>query len=385
MTGQCLPTKFAPAERLSGEDVTQQTCCLKELPFLNRVSDAVPNVMVVLNKHRQIVYANKALLSLVGAEDEDAIYGLRPGEVLDCVHASETDGGCGTTEFCSTCGAVNAILTAFKGSEDIQECRIVRKDGEAIDLRVWTKPIRELDEEFIFFYVVDISDEKRRRILERIFFHDVLNTAGGVFGLSQVLMDDIGEQKDEFIGMIYNSSRRLIEEIKAQRELLAAESGELQIHPDRIGSKAILESVRGTYEQHHVSKGREIQIDPETEDVEIETDITLLTRVLGNLLKNALEAITRGGAVTLGCRRAGDRVQFWVHNDSCMPRDVQLQLFQRSFSTKSADRGLGTYSVKLLTDRYLGGTVSFTSSEGDGTVFRAEYPLTPQVKTAEGS
>jgi signal transduction histidine kinase len=52
-----------------------------------------------------------------------------------------------------------------------------------------------------------------------------------------------------------------------------------------------------------------------------------------------------------------------------MPREVQLQLFKRSFTTKGTGRGLGTYSMKLLTERYLKGRIAFTSSETDGTTF----------------
>jgi len=54
----------------------------------------------------------------------------------------------------------------------------------------------------------------------------------------------------------------------------------------------------------------------------------------------------------------------------------QLQIFRRSFSTKGIDRGMGTYSMKLLTE-YLQGEVSFTSSEENGTLFVARYPLKP--------
>jgi sensor histidine kinase regulating citrate/malate metabolism len=52
-----------------------------------------------------------------------------------------------------------------------------------------------------------------------------------------------------------------------------------------------------------------------------------------------------------------------------------LQIFQRSFSTKGAGRGLGTYSIKLLGERYLHGTVSFASSAEQGTIFQISLPL----------
>jgi signal transduction histidine kinase len=68
-------------------------------------------------------------------------------------------------------------------------------------------------------------------------------------------------------------------------------------------------------------------------------------------------------------------VEFGVHNPSVMPRSVQLQVFQRSFSIKYAGRGLGTYSMKLLTEQYLSGHVSFVSDEAQGTTFIAAFPV----------
>jgi len=93
------------------------------------------------------------------------------------------------------------------------------------------------------------------------------------------------------------------------------------------------------------------------------------------MLKNALEASSTGGTVTIGAKAIKNTLEFWVHNESYMPRTSQLQVFQRSFSTKGKGRGLGTYSIKLLTERYLKGSVSFTSTEAEGTTFSISLPL----------
>ncbi len=61
-----------------------------------------------------------------------------------------------------------------------------------------------------------------------------------------------------------------------------------------------------------------------------------------------------------------EMIEFWVHNHAVMPESVQRQVFQRSFTTKGRGRGLGTYSVKLLTERYLeGGLVHLTPRRRD--------------------
>ena len=77
---------------------------------------------------------------------------------------------------------------------------------------------------------------------------------------------------------------------------------------------------------------------------------------------------------TVGCEDDAETVRFWVRNPRPMPRDVQLQVFQRSFSTKGRNRGIGTYSMKLLTERYLSGRVGFSSDPHAGTRFWAASP-----------
>ena len=93
------------------------------------------------------------------------------------------------------------------------------------------------------------------------------------------------------------------------------------------------------------------------------------------MLKNALESSCEGDDVTLDYKSTKDSVIFSVHNKSYIPKDIQMQIFSRSFSTKGEDRGLGTYGMKLLTERYLKGKVYFESDKSKGTTFYAEYPL----------
>jgi signal transduction histidine kinase len=373
-------TQFAPAERAIFETLQQQQNLFANAGFMLEIMDSVPDGLVILNEQRQIVYGNSAFCQAVQIDGDSAI-GLRPGEALNCIHAFETDGGCGTTEFCATCGAVQAILKAQKGVKAIQECRITRQDDDgaedALDLRVWATPFQLNGEAYTVFAVNDIGNEKRRSILERVFFHDIRNTAGAIQGLAELvaMSDDPAELQDfDFSGLLSQASHQLIDEIEAQRQLLAAENGELKLEQRQIQSLWLLQDVKNLYERHMVSEDRFIQVDPQSDNIEMLLDPTLLKRVVGNMVKNALEACKPGETVTIGCSSFGEFVRFWVHNPEFMPRHVQLQVFQRSFSTKGSDRGLGTYSIKLLSERYLNGRVTFKSSPQEGTVFIGLYP-----------
>ncbi len=375
-----LPTAFAPAERASQDEVLRQHDKLVALFFVHSVLDAVPNMSVVLNEHRQIVFANRAFRAFIGDNGAEVL-GRRPGEIVGCIRSRLTEGGCGTTPFCRTCGAVNAILNSQRlRALDIQECRmIVGEEGTnetALDLRIWSHPLEMLGETLTVFSMLDISDEKRREALELIFFHDVLNTAGSVKGLAD-LMNDPGMPETglrEVAGMVGDSAGRLVEEISAQRALSAAEMGELKVSPQEVHSLELLDQMVRQFHSNSIVWGKAVVVDAATEACDLVSDPLLLRRVLTNLVKNALEAVTPGATVTLGSHRDGEWVCFTVHNAVVIPLVVQAQIFTRSFSTKGNGRGLGTYSIKLITEKYLGGQVSFVSTEAEGTCFTARYP-----------
>lgn len=368
-------TQFAPAERAPEPEVHNLFELLSGVPLLDEILGSVPDVLLFLNEHRQIVFANRATFCLLGIEPTLDVLGSRPGEALGCVHASETEGGCGTTEFCQTCGAVRAILAAQQGKSDVQECRIAIKESfDAVDFKVSTVPFHYDDELFTICAIQDISHEKRRRALERTFFHDVLNTAGGLQGYTELLQESEPDEVPEVAATVGDIAHRLIEEIETQRSLMAAEADELSLNPSDLRTKEVLEELAVAYRHHDVASGKTISVAAESENTRIRSDHTLLLRVLGNMLKNALEASSPGETITLGSKHDDEGVFFWVHNPAFMPREVQLQIFNRSFSTKGSGRGIGTYSIRLLVTRYLNGSVDFESSEENGTTFRVRLP-----------
>ncbi|MEJ5303650.1 MAG: GHKL domain-containing protein [Bacteroidales bacterium] len=377
-----MDTFFASPDRAPDEVLRQDLQAFEQFAALKQFFNALPFIAAVLNKERQLVYSNRALLDAMGFPNIEAALGRRPGEWLNCIHAKETPGGCGTSESCQYCGAINAILSCLRTGERSQgECRITGYLGDkevSYDFWAVASPITFNEKFYVVLSIADISHEKRRLALERIFFHDILNTAGGLRGfLEFVQMTDDMQEIKEHVDTATRLSDDLIDEIVAQRQLLSAERGDLKVEWESIPVIQMLENVRSHMSFHLVAKGRYIRLDPPSSPLPIVSDIILLKRVLVNLVKNALEAIPEGETVVLGADIENDRAIFRVHNPGVIPKNIQLQLFQRSFSTKEKTRGLGTYSVKLLTEQYLGGKVSFKSTPETGTIFYVELPLKP--------
>jgi hypothetical protein len=369
-------TYSAPGEREEIEQVRTEHQHISAIPHLQELLSAFPTAAVILNGCRQIVAANQRLCRLLDKR-EDELLGLRIGEAFNCIHWREGRCGCGTSRFCETCGALQATLNNQRTSdEDIRECTITLQTDEgerALDLRVTASRL-DLGEKFTVFSLIDIGDEKRRAVLERMFFHDVLNTAAGVRNLLEILPALSDQYRRETAHLACQLVEYLIEEIEGGKDLAAAERGELAVQMTSLDAREILKSVCELYAKHPVSQGKAVVVTEVSGSYVITTDKLLLKRVLGNLVKNALEASEEGQQVSLGFRNCGAAV-FRVHNEAAMPELVRLQVFRRSFSTKSpAGRGIGTYSAKLIAERYLGGSLSFTSSEEEGTTFVVTLP-----------
>lgn len=371
-------TFFAPPGRARPGELAEQHLTLVSEPLIASLLDSFPEPVMVLNPDRQIVLANDKLSALLGRSAGELV-GLRFGEAVDCVHQGEEPAGCGTTRFCRLCGAAKAIARcAAQGTKEVEECNLSRRHPEgvaALDLRVWATPMTIAGEPFTIFAIRDVTDEKRRQVLERIFFHDLVNAAGGLRGILEIWPDqpaggDGGDLRELAVEVV----DQIVEEIESQRDLAAAERGDLEVRPRALDARGLLERLCVLYGHHAVATGRSLARPRISGDTRIVADEAILHRVLGNLVKNALEASNPDQTVTVTFSDV-PAPTFTVHNQTAMPEAVQLQMFQRSFSTKNGvGRGVGSYSVRLLTERYLRGAVSFVSAPGVGTTFTVRLP-----------
>jgi len=370
-------SEYAPYERASGKTIQRQSSLIDRLPVIKELFNAIPDIVLILNEQRQIVFSNQVLEDALSLDDRQTIYGLRPGEALNCSNAGINPGGCGTSAFCRTCGAVNAIVSSLKGKKKTDECRISqKKTGAAFDLRVVGTPFLLEQEPFVIFIITDISAEKRKNVLERTFFHDINNTLTNIMGCTQLLPISTPEEQEDLIESLTLSTLQLQEEINSQKELIDAENGDLTVNLIPIPSLEFTKTIHMLFTKNELSNDKSIRISDNATDTLVVTDKTLLARVIGNMLKNALEASQKGDIIQMGCELdMDDDIRFWVSNQQFIPVDIQHQIFKRSFSTKGKGRGTGTYSIKLLTERYLDGSAEFSTSQNNGTVFSVTLPL----------
>lgn len=348
---------------------------IKKLTYFQEIIGNILDGVMILNKNMKIIFINKVLRDLLRLEDLNVISGKSFGDVLECINSEEKE-GCGFTKYCSNCEILRAITEGLNGNFGLGGERIIQKySRREINFFVSAGSFNLNGAFFVLCILKDKTSETRKKILENIFFHDILNTATSIKGLSELLVDMPPKDFAEIPTILADTSNRLIDEIISQRDLLHAENDELKINTENIDSDQLLNEITASFNKQNIAKEKNIEINKNSEKIVFVSDNVLLCRAIGNLLKNALEATPAGAIITLSARKVNNEIEFFVHNPGYISMDIQGRLLKRTFSSKGLDRGLGLYSAKLLTEKYLKGKIYFESKHEEGTTFFIRLPL----------
>ena len=110
-----------------------------------------------------------------------------------------------------------------------------------------------------------------------------------------------------------------------------------------------------------------------------------MERVFYNLVLNAAQATTTGGAVTVKTRAAGGAAEVAVidRGSGINPKEIDA-IFNPFFTTKPQGTGLGLAIVAKIVDEH-GGKITVESEPGKGSVFHVLLPLSRETKSAPTS
>ncbi|MGE4319716.1 MAG: sensor histidine kinase [Deferribacterales bacterium] len=341
--------------------------------------NSIPFCTAILSPDYKLVFCNEQLIKKLGIGTVHEVLAERPGNFFKCVN---TAGGlkCGTTNKCHEC-SLNKFMSQYSKEEVTSvECRIINVVNETIgtlELKVHLSPTKINNNDYIMMMLENINIIKRNEMLNRTFLHDVLNTACGLTSMTDYFgLTDQQEDLGDFASLLKRQTMYLIEEIKAHKELIYGQSDSAaDIIRSYCLSEDILRCAMDVIKHFAALNSVHILINHEKQENSLlYTDPTLIRRVLVNLFKNAVESADENETIEAGCRIIDDKAVFYIKNKRAMDEETKSSLFNRIFSTKETGSGLGTFSIKLLTEKYLEGTVNFSSDEASGTIFYVSLP-----------
>jgi signal transduction histidine kinase len=108
----------------------------------------------------------------------------------------------------------------------------------------------------------------------------------------------------------------------------------------------------------------------------------LLRQAILNLVKNAMEALSRGGALTIESRCEGATVAIAVSDTGGgITAEIAERLFEPFFTTKPQGTGLGLSITRQIIEEH-GGELAWHNREGAGATFTIRLPISRPVSHA---
>ena len=236
------------------------------------------------------------------------------------------------------------------------------------NLKIWTDPLVINDKKYVAVSIHDLKFQKTKLDFDKIFFHDIINTLQLLMGaIDSLKHDNSSKNTEDNITAVDTITKNLVFEIKSHRALSQIQENEFKLQVSKFNLIDLIKDIIAQFQSKYLNYKI---IYEGIDEITIQSDKTVLRRILVNLLKNAIEASSESDPVRIQVM-LGEKIKIWVKNKSEIPKNVLPFVFQQPVSSKGPDRGYGTYSVKLLTD-VLGGKISFTSSPEKGTEFILE-------------
>ena len=239
--------------------------------------------------------------------------------------------------------------------------------------------------------------------------HDLRTPINGIRGMVEVgdaHADDLQKQT-ECRSKIWTASGLLLDLANEALDMSRLESGRVDLDPVPTNLVALNNEVRDILERQAEERFVTIVCDQQGfEHPYARVSVTHLKRLLVNIAGNAVKYNRQGGYVRLVCREVEpvDGVPVYEYtiadNGIGMSEEFQQHLYEpfsreeQQVEGASSGTGLGASIAKQLVE-LMGGTMSFTSTLGQGTTFtirlpfkkckRSEIPQTVRVDAGDGN
>ena len=348
---------------LANAELYQRVALEKErsVAILANIADGI----VAVDPDDQVVVWNAAAERITGVPAAAAL-GRSPAEVLQRTLAADEGAPAG-----------NRLVPIMRGREEVFLSlteAVMRDPAGAVAGRIFA--FRDISgdrlvEQVKSDFVSTVSHELRTPLTSIYGFAETLLRQDVIFG---------EEERKTFLGYIASESQRLTSIVDTLLNVARLDTGDLQVKLAPTDVRAVvgqvLEAADGIEDDGH-----RFAVDLPEEPLAARADPEKLRQVFSILLDNALRYSPAGATVTVGAARKRTTVEVSVSDEGIgIPQSDQEQIFRKFYRGADAEvrAGAGGTGVGLFIARGLvtamGGRISVTSLEGEGSRFSVELP-----------
>ncbi|MGH2971734.1 MAG: GAF domain-containing protein, partial [Gaiellaceae bacterium] len=350
------------AAALANAELYQRVALERErsVAILANIADGI----VAVDREGTVVLWNAAAEKITGVPAEDAL-GHTPFEVLQR-----------NLEFDPESPAGERLVPIKRGREEV---------WLSVSEAVMRDPVGAVAGRIFAFR--DISADRLVEQMKSDFVstvsHELRTPLTSIYGFAETLLrQDVlfgEEERTTFMGYIASESQRLTQIVDALLNVARLDTGDLQV---RIATTDVREVVGEAVMQAGSANGQSFVLDLPEEPVAAKADPEKLLQVFAILLDNAVRYSPAGGTVRVAAERKNDSVELVVADEGFgIPLSDQEQIFRKFYRGTDAEArvgaggtGLGLFIARGLVTA-MGGKISVSSREGEGSTFAIELPL----------
>jgi PAS domain S-box-containing protein len=373
-------------------DITDRKKMERELreanDFLMNLINSSVDGIIVTNMKGNILLFNKGAENLLGYRSEEVVEKMNirsiysPGvakEVMEKLKSPDFGGVGKLTSF--------PIFHRRKDGEmiegDLSASLIYDEKGNEIasvgifkDLRERSKMERELRE----IQQALLQSEKLAamgRLTSQI-AHELNNPIYGIMNTLELLKTEIPPEskRRRILDLSLSEIQRLSEMLRNMLSFSKPE--EEKRRPIKIDE--LIEGILLVMEKQMRESNIQVEISFNPDIPEIMASTNQMRQVMLNILKNAKEAMPKGGTLTVRTSREDNRVLIHIQDTGMgVPEEIRDKIFEAFFTTKQKVKGVGlglSVCYGIIKDH--GGDIKIESEEGKGTTFIISLPVESQ-------
>jgi len=209
--------------------------------------------------------------------------------------------------------------------------------------------------------------------------HDLRNPLTGIGAATYYLKRKFGSESDQKAMEMFELIEKDIEHSNNIITDLLEYSGKVRLEWTETDPKFLMN------EALHIEKvPQNIQvIDSTRSEPKITVDSERMKRVFINIVRNAIEAMSEGGTLTITSNESNGNLEIaFTDTGTGMPQEVVEKIWTPLFTTKAKGMGLGLSICKRFVEAH-GGTISVKSAVDQGTRFTVTIPIKPEFELRE--
>lgn len=339
------------------------------------IVDSLGDAVFVTNSFGELLLANPEAERLLGFQLEK----IRGKPIRQVVSAP------------ALANLIDQVAQRGNGTQRHTEEISIASGGKPLWFKVTVGGVVDSSTEYMGIVTVlrDITKEKAAQARSAEFVsavsHEIKTPLASVKAYAEMLADGDAdgdpETQQKFLNIIEVQTDRMARLLDSMLDMARIESGVVRVEKKFVSLNELIDCGAKLMEPAAVDKNLTIETRLSSLYLGVNVDSDMMSRVVMNLISNAIKYTDPGGRIVLRSLIIDDQVAFEVEDTGRgIPADAMPKLFQKFYRVKenanvAPGTGLGLSLVKHIVEEVHGGRTEVASQVGKGSVFRVKLPL----------